>query len=158
MVAACLMGSMAADAREVMQDRCKQDVAFVPVLPNVPTAEARPGTPGTVILRRRSDGSTDWSNIFQTQLLGGGYVRWWCYTGSGTGIEPGVWKVNATEDGNRCLFSDVIDSCSGDSKVKRTASTWEHWTAERSRCGDRSTHFRARLGTGRSLQIECMGR
>ena len=143
-----------------MQDRCKQDVAFVPVLPSVPTAEARPGTAGTVVLKRRSDGRSDWSNIFQVQPLGGGYVRWWCYTGSGTGFEPGVFRVNEDDDGSRCSFSDVIRTCSPDPKVRRNAAAWgRNWTAERSRCDARpNTRYRARLGPGRSLEIECMGR
>lgn len=32
------------------------------------------------------------------------------------------------------------------------------WTPERSRCGDHSTRIRARLGSDRLRQTECLGR
>ena len=47
-----------------------------------------------------------------------------------------------------------IDSIS----IKLTDSSWEGWTPERSRCDNRSTKIRARLGKGRLLQIECLGK
>jgi hypothetical protein len=157
----CLLGATAvhAPAGEIMRDRCKQDVVFVPPLPSQPAADARPGMPGTVLLKRRSDGKNDWSNVFQMKLVEGGFVRWWCYTGGGTGFEPGVWQLNQGDDGTRCLFSDVIKDCHPDPNVRQAAPVWgRDWTAERSRCKDRSTKFRARLGSSRLLQIECMGK
>ena len=160
LAAAWVLGSLAAEAtaREVMQDRCKQDVVFIPFNPKIPGG-GRPGEPGTVILKRRSDGRSDWSRIFQGHPAGKGRVGWWCYTGPGTEFEPGVWQVNLEEDGSRCPFSDVIANCLGDSKVRHNAPVWARdWTAEQSRCRDGSTKFRARLGPKRSLQIECMGR
>ena len=157
---ACLLGFLSRPARagEVMQDRCRGEVAIVPVIPNVSTADARPGTPGTVVLKRRSDGNTDWSNIFQVQLIDSGHIRWWCNTGSGSVLDPGVWRVNQVDDGSKCEFSGLIANCRADLRVKSGAPVWGHWVPERSRCNDRSTKFRARLGPGRSLQIECMGR
>lgn len=157
---ACLLGfpGRPAMAGEVMQDRCSGEVAIVPVRPNVSTGEARPGTPGTIVLKRESDGHTDWSNIFQVQLVDSGHIRWWCNTGSGRVLDPGVWQVNQVDDGSKCEFSGRIPNCRADSRVKGGAAVWAHWVPERSRCNDRSTKFRARLGPGRSLQIECMGR
>ena len=168
LAAACVLGWVAAEATagEVMQDRCKQDVAFIPSIPNVPNSRLRPGMPGTVILKRKSDDRTDWSRIFE-ERGSGGRVDWWCYTGSGSGIEPGVWRVNESDgfedgsnDGKRCLFSgDTGPDCHPDPNVKHTSKVWEHWSSESSRCKDRSnTRFRARLGPHRSLQIECMGK
>ena len=144
-------------AGEVMQDRCKGEVAVVPINPNFPTGGARPGTPGTIVLKRRSDGHTDWSRIFEAAVGSSGYIAWWCNTGSGAALDPGVWRVNEVDDGSTCEFDSEISNCRGDLRVKAGSKVWEHWTAERSRCGDRSKKFRARLGPGRSLQIECMG-
>ena len=47
-----------ASANEVMTDRCSAEVAIVP------SYNARPNTPGTVVLTRDSSGNTAWSSPF----------------------------------------------------------------------------------------------
>ena len=45
-------------AREVMTDRCSAEVALVP------SYDARPDTPATIVLKRGSNGSTPWTPPF----------------------------------------------------------------------------------------------
>ena len=96
------------NAGELMTERCSGMVAIVP------SYDDMPNTPGTVILRRDSNGFSVWRHL-TVKLNSDGYIRWWC--------KP----------------------------------EGEEWTKERSRCGDRSTKIRARLGAWRELQIECLG-
>jgi hypothetical protein len=94
--------------REMMTERCSGTVAIVPSYDDMPS------TPGTVILKRGTNGFSEWKHV-TVKLNPDGYIRWWCH------------------------------------------SEGEGWTKERSRCGNRSTKIRARLGAWRELQIECLG-
>ncbi len=40
--------------------------------------------------------------------------------------------------------------------IKITSSAFQGWTAERSRCDNRSRKMRARLGPDRKLETECL--
>ncbi len=155
---------------EVMTDRCSADVAIVP------DYNARPDAFGTIILTRGLNGWSNWTPPFKVSLRGGGklkrgYIRWWCNSTIGNWMDPGTWRPNIDygktvlcavntvayvyggreEEGKKAL-----ETCSG--AVKGVGSSaWNGWTPERSRCNNRSTKIRARLGPNRLLQIECMG-
>src|SRR5438105_2674520 len=75
-----------AAAREVMTDRCSAEVAIVP------SYGARPDTPGTIILKRAPNGSTDWTPPFNVQLGASGHIRWWCHSTTGNFLDPGTWR------------------------------------------------------------------
>lgn len=140
--------------REVMTDRCGAEVAIVP------SFDARPDTAGAIILKRASNGSTDWTPPFTVGLGSRGHIRWWCHSTTGNFFDPGTWRIQELTVGTKCqIFADGSpESCRPDGNIKLSSSAWNGWTAERSRCGDRSTKIRARLGPGRLLQIECLGR
>jgi len=142
-----------AEAREVMTDRCSAEVAIVPVY------GSRPDTAGTVILKRAANGSTDWTPPFTVQLGDSGRIRWWCHSTSGNFLDPGTWRIEELTVGTKCqIFADGSpQQCRPDGSIKLGSSAWNGWTPERSRCGDRSTKIRARLGPNRLLQIECLG-
>ncbi|MEX0272248.1 hypothetical protein AB3R30_24310 [Leptolyngbyaceae cyanobacterium UHCC 1019] len=165
-----------ATAGEVMTDRCSSEVAIVP------SYNAQPMTPGTVLLTRDAGGQTPWSKPFKVQtggggLTGSGFIRWWCHSTTGNIFDPGTWRPEfdfakagiCVADGIGIIFggdqsdkegkkgSDIVKNCIG--AVKKIGSSARNgWTAERSRCDNRSTLVRARLGPSRLLQIECLGR
>ena len=141
-------------AREVMTDRCSAEVALVP------SYDARPDTPATIVLKRGSNGSTPWTPPFTVGLGGSGHIRWWCHSTTGNMFDPGTWRIKELIVGTNCdIYADgTPQSCHPDGSIKLGSSAWNGWTPERSRCGDRSTKIRARLGSNRLLQIECLGR
>jgi len=141
-------------AGEVMKDRCSAEVAIVP------SYNARPDTPGTVLLKRDANGGTNWTRPFRVQLGGSGHIRWWCRSTTGNMFDVGTWRIQDLQFGTKCELNadNSAERCKPDAKIKVGSSAWEGWTPERSRCGDRSTMIRARLGSNRLLQIECLGR
>jgi hypothetical protein len=165
-----------AAAGEVMTDRCSADVAIVPAYNDQPTK------PGTILLTRDAKGETAWSQPFRVQtggggLTGSGFIRWWCHSTTGNKFDPGTWRpdidfaklavcisggvgkifgdeTNSTTDKQD---ADLAKACLG--SVKKLGSSAKNgWTPERSRCDNRSTLIRARLGPNRLLQIECLGK
>ncbi|NDJ19608.1 hypothetical protein [Myxacorys almedinensis] len=173
---AILLTASPASAGEVMTDRCSSEVAIVP------SYNAQPMTPGTVLLTRDANGQTPWSNPFRVKtggggLTGSGYIRWWCHSTTGNIFDPGTWRPDidfakagvCVVDGIGVIFggdendkggkkgSDIVKNCLGAVK-KIGSSAKDGWTPERSRCGNRSTLIRARLGSNRLLQIECLGK
>lgn len=165
-----------ASAGEIMKDRCSSEVAIVP------SYNAQPMTPGTVLLTRDAGGQTPWSKPFRVQLggsglTGGGYIRWWCHSTAGNIFDPGTWRPEfdfaklaiCVSDGIGVIFGDeknttadpkskdLAKNCIG--AVKKIGSSAKNgWTPERSRCDNRSTMIRARLGPSRLLEIECLGK
>lgn len=155
--AALLSGTVFAQhamSSEVMTDRCSAEVAIVPYY------DARPDTPGTIILKRRSDQRTDWTPAAHVQLGSSGHIRWWCHSTTGNMFDPGTWRIKEVTIGTKCaIYPDgTPENCRPDGTLKVGSSAWSGWTPERSRCDDRSTNIRARLGPDRLLQIECLGR
>lgn len=163
-------------AGEIMKDRCSSEVAIVP------SYNAQPMTPGTVLLTRDAGGQTPWSKPFRVQtggggLTGSGFIRWWCHSTTGNIFDPGTWRPEfdfaklaiCVSDGIGVIFGDekntTADSKSKDlaknciGAVKKIGSSAKNgWTPERSRCDNRSTLIRARLGPNRLLEIECLGK
>lgn len=157
-----LVNTAYADGHEVMTDRCSAEVAFPP------SYNAKPFTHGTHVLKRGKDGWTGW-HTFKAELGDDGHVRWWCHSTTGNVFDPGTWRIHIDAAGaTACLVSAVstvatdgtaaptLASC--EKAIKITSSAFDGWTAERSRCGDHSNKFRARLGPDRLLQTECLGR
>jgi hypothetical protein len=140
-------------AGEVMTDRCSKEVAIVA------SYDARPDTPGSVILKRGSNGATGWTPAFTVRLGSSGHIRWWCHSTTGNMFDPGTWRIQELIVGTKCeIYADGSpQSCRPDGSIKLGSSAWNGWTPERSRCGNRSTNVRARLGPNRLLQIECLG-
>ena len=138
---------------EIMTDRCSAEVAFVP------TFNARPDSPNTIILKRGRNGKTNWTPPFTVGLGGSGHIRWWCHSTTGNMFDPGTWRITDLMVGTKCeIFADgTPENCHPDGSIKFGSSAWNGWTPERSRCGDRSRNIRARLGPKRLLQIECLG-
>jgi hypothetical protein len=168
-----------AAAGEVMKDRCSSEVAIVP------SYNAQPMTPGTILLTRDAGGQTPWSKPFRVQtggggLTGSGFIRWWCHSTTGNIFDPGTWRpdidfakaaicvvdaigtvLGPPADPNDPKGSDkgkdLAKTCVG--AIKKIGSSAKNgWTPERSRCDNRSTMIRARLGPSRLLEIECLGK
>jgi len=146
--------TLPASADEVMTDRCSAEVAIVPIY------AARPDSPGTIVLKRQANGSTNWTPPFRVQLGSSGHIRWWCHSTTGNMFDPGTWRIQEVRVGTECkIYADGSpESCRPDGALKIGSSAWNGWTPERSRCDNRSTLIRARLGPNRLLQIECLGR
>jgi hypothetical protein len=146
--------ALAVKASERMTDRCSAEVAIVP------SYNDGPATPGTIILKRDASGGTAWTAPFNIKLGGSGHIRWWCHSTTGNVFDPGTWRVDELYVGTTCDADEngLPSNCRVKPKIKLGSSAWEGWTAERSRCNDRSTKVRARLGKDRLLQIECLGR
>ena len=162
----CMALAPITNAGEVMLDRCGQMVAIVP------SYDDTPNTPGTVILRRRQPGVTNWTQPFTVKLSPEGRIRWWCQPAEGQLFVPeGTWRINRKKpfiglSGSVDVsVTDFTDNGSILSPRPSTVSTgltftssvWKGWTKERSRCDNRSTKIRARLGPWNELQIECLG-
>jgi len=141
-------------AGEVMTDRCSGEVSIVP------SYNSSPNTPGAVLLKRQSNGSTNWTQPFKVSLGRDGHIRWWCHSTTGNIFDPGTWRIQELILGTTCDMNanGSPQNCVPDVRIKVGSSTWQGWTPERSRCGNRSTKIRARLGPNRLLQIECLGR
>ncbi len=141
-------------AREVMTDRCSAEVAIVPSYVDQPETE------GTIILKRAQNGTTEWTPPFTVKLSSAGHIRWWCHSTTGNVFDPGTWRLKGLQVGTKCeIFADGRpESCRPDAGLEVGSSAWKGWTPERSRCDDRSNRIRARLGPGRLLQIECLGK
>jgi hypothetical protein len=156
--------SLAQAGNEIMTDRCSAEVAIVPSYGD------RPDASGTIILEREPNGSTAWTAPFQVRLGSDGHIRWWCHSTTGNWADVGTWRpeldptktfgcavggvVSIFEPGTGAKLAEK--TCPGALKVIGS-SAWEGWTPERSRCDNRSTVLRARLGPDRLLQIECFG-
>jgi hypothetical protein len=141
--------STAGAANEVMVDRCSAAVAIPP------SYDGKPGDPGTVVLMRGKDGKTDWTPPFTVKLGPSGHIRWWCNSTKGNWADPGTWRIQGAEVG---VKTDKNGDLQPTVKIKLTDSSWQGWTPERSRCDNRSTKIRARLGPDRLLQVECLGK
>jgi len=139
---------------ETMTDRCEAAVAIPP------SYDAGPTAPGTVILCRDASDRTPWTRPFHVQLGPRGHIRWWCNSTTGNLFDPGTWRLGIDRIGVAASYDEETGETgvTPDVGVEFSTSSWEGWTAERSRCGDRSTLIRARLGPKRLLQIECLGR
>jgi hypothetical protein len=153
-------------ARETLKDRCGKEVS-IPM-----SYDGKPGQEGAIVLQRPADGGwTSWSEPFTVELSPEGRVRWWCHSETGNFALSGVYKLS----GAFCKALGVLieaktEGPQGTSEAtgglcKKGADAWllnpqtsQGWTAERSRCDDHSTKLRARVGPGRRLEMECLGR
>jgi hypothetical protein len=84
----------------------------------------------------------------------GGRIRWYCNSTKGNWADPGTWRVKSVDVG---VKTNEQGDATPTVSIKLTDSSWKGWTPERSRCDNRSTKIRARLGPNRLLQIECLG-
>jgi hypothetical protein len=138
----------AAMANEVMTDRCSGDVAF-------PSAyDLGPDQPGTMFVTRGRTSGIGWSGSIRQQIDGNGHIRWWCHSTTGNWADPGTWTVDSSGVTYNC---DPDNNCTASVDASGHTVDVSGWTAERSRCDNHSNTFRARLGTNRLLQIECLG-
>src|SRR2546425_46852 len=85
--AAMLAPAMPASTGELMTDRCSDMVAIVP------SYDAKPNASGTVLLVRRPDGWTEWTEPFEVKLGPDGHIRWWCHSTTGNFFDPGTWRI-----------------------------------------------------------------
>jgi hypothetical protein len=139
-------------AAETLKDRCSAEVS----IPK--TYDGKPGQEGSMLLVRQSGKDwTDWTEPFVVNLGDDGHVRWWCHSTTGN------WALKAINKVSGQLCDEAGDSIGG--ICKKVTGGWvpdpetsEGWTAERSRCGDHSNKFRARLGPSRQLQMVCIGK
>jgi hypothetical protein len=143
-------------ANEIMTDRCSGDVAFVPNYDDGPRlATEVPGwvfpSPTYILTRGKSD-SIEWSIPFSVTTDDSGRIRWWCNSTAGNWADPGTWRIDGGYIGSKCTES----GCKPTADLTVTPQSSDGWTAERSRCSNRSSKIRARLGSGRLLQIECL--
>lgn len=156
------LGVSSAESHEVMTDRCSAEVAFPP------TYDANPTAHGTVVLKRGPNGYSPWTT-FRSGTGDDGHVRWYCHSTTGNVFDPGTWRVSVNAGAiTGCLLSigaavatdgsaaPAVASCL--KTISVGSSAFQGWTPERSRCGDHSTRFRARLGPDRLLETECLGR
>jgi hypothetical protein len=160
MLAVCSFASdRARAANEVMTDRCSKEVAITP------TYDAQPTAANTVILTRGQNGWSAWTKPFRVSLDGSGHIRWWCHSTTGNFFDLGTWRLGAPAKVASCAEGIGAVAETGDASglasckdaVKPGASAFQGWTPERSRCSNHSSLIRARLGTNRLLQIECLG-
>jgi len=140
-------------AKEIMTERCSAEVEFVY------SYNAPPGS-GGILLKRNNHGEAGWTAPFSVVTDKSGYIRWWCHSTTGNAFDPGTWRIEDLFVGTKCqIYADgTPEKCSPDGNFKIGSSAWNGWTAERSRCGDRSRKIRASLGRDRLLQIECLGK
>jgi hypothetical protein len=165
-VTSTTLTSTLVSANEVMTDRCSKDVAFVP------NYDANPSVPGTIVLTRDASGNSGWSQPFTVGKGSKGHIRWWCNNTTGNMFDPGTWRIDSPQSiggtavcvingvavisGNSNMTpAQVAKQCAG---VVRTygSSAWNGWTPEQSRCNSKSGKIRARLGSNRLLQTECL--
>lgn len=145
---------------ETMTDRCSSQVSLVPWFGGSPNAR------GTLTLKRGHNGETGWTKPFNVGLSQKGRIRWWCNSTTGNWADPGTWRFTASGFDTKCAIDLVSTAISKGSAgklcfpvkgLKFGSSASNGWTPERSRCSDRSSKIRARLGKGRLLQIQCLG-
>lgn len=152
---ACLLASLlsapAAHADELMTDRCSQEVAFT-------NYGSPPGSNGAIVLKRGSNGKTNWTPPFTVKLSDDGHIRWWCHSTQGNAFDPGTWRIQEIYAGTKCqIYADnTVDSCGPDGSLKIGSSAWKGWTPERSRCNSHTNRIRARLDGNRKLLIQCL--
>lgn len=147
-------------ANEIMRDRCSADVIFVPKYEDAPyidtdgTATGRKWAfpVGSILLTRTNNNSLEWSEPFTVQTDGSGRIRWWCSSSTGNWLDPGTWRIDGGQIGAKCGDSGCVPTAD----LTIVPQSWGDWTAERSRCDNRSNRIRARLGSNRLLQIECL--
>jgi hypothetical protein len=137
---------------ETMTDRCSGDVLFG----DGPTSPR----PKHLLMRGRS-GWTNWTTIFEQTLEEGHFVQWWCHSTTGNWADPGTWRF--TDASTACQvsggdLSDIPNGTEGDCSTSATITIRDvnGWTAERSRCGSRTSFFQARLGPNRLLETRCI--
>jgi len=157
-----VMSTSEAGSHEMMTDRCSGEVAFTPSYAAKPTAH------GTVVLKRNKEGYSPWTT-FSASTGDDGHVRWWCHSTTGNAFDPGTWRIHVDASGAIACLASVGAAVASDGAASASlasclktfkigSSAFEGWTPERSRCGDHSTKFRARLGPDRLLETECLGR
>ena len=154
-------------AGEVMQDACDAEVGF-------PSSfGGAPWSPGAMVLKRAPDGFSPWTPPFHVQLDGDGFMRWWCHSTTGDWLDAGTWWTLHFETipNVTCMIPASKPPLHPGAPVAcakmQLIALWgvDGWTAERSRCSDRSTVIRARLTSevvfGHSgpsrLETECLG-
>lgn len=136
-------------ANEVMTDRCSASVVF----PRAYTDS--PSSTGSVHIHRNRYGVSNWTKPFRVSLGSAGHIRWFCKSTKGNTFDLGTWRPSIGGLFLKCNpFSfnckpDVKDFGIGSSAI-------DGYTPERSRCNSRGSLIRARLGTARLLQIECL--
>lgn len=137
---------------EVMTERCSHEVAIV-------GWGKTPDSNGAVLLKRQG-GKTSWTPPFTVKLSDDGHIRWWCHSTTGNALDAGTWRIRNVDTGSGCkLRSDApAEDCSTIVSFSVTTSDWKGWTAERSRCSNRSNKIRARLEGNRKLRIQCLPR
>ncbi|HWO29736.1 MAG TPA: hypothetical protein VNO32_13155 [Candidatus Acidoferrum sp.] len=155
---------------ESLTDRCSGEVSF-------PTSYGAQATDlGAVIMKRGTNGYSDWTPIFTVGLDDSSHVRWYCHSTTGNFIDPGTWVLRST--GAACTFSgnggilkpssDAGGSSGGGGSggggsgvactttVNLVSTDSAGWTAEQSRCNGHTNRFRARLGPDRLLESLCV--
>lgn len=70
----------------------------------------------------------------------------------------GQVRLKRGKDGRTEWTDPFKVKLSKNGRIRWYCGSGRDWTAERSRCNDRSTLIRARLGKGRLLNIECLGK
>lgn len=135
-------------ANEVMTDRCGADVAFPK------SYDTHPISDGAMFLTRKGVSETKWSLPFRVVTNRDGYIRWWCNSTTGNWFDPGTWFLEKLVVGAKCDDRGCRPTI--DFSIKPPYTTISGWTAEKSRCDNRSSVIRARLGRDRLLEIECL--
>lgn len=156
-----LMAVSQAGANEVMTDRCSASVSFPTGYGGGPTSD------GAVIIDRRSDTLGQWSPPFRVSLSNDGHIRWWCNSTRGNVMDPATWIRDVDPKklfacivaiGTAIAESDAAAAAKCENPFTFGSSVVDGWTPERSRCNNRSTVVRGRLGSNRLLNIECLGK
>jgi hypothetical protein len=145
---------------ETMTDRCSAEVSFPPAYGGQPTDV------GALVLQRGIDGYSDWTPVFAVGLDNGGRVRWFCHSTSGNFVDPGTWRLRATNvacqfggsqaSGGEASATSLSSSVACSMTVNVYSADASGWTAEQSRCNDHSNMLRARLGPDRLLETLCV--
>ena len=165
---------------EVLLEACSAAVS-------IPRAgyDQSPLSQGAIIIHRDQSGNTGWTPPFRVQLGDSGRIRWWCDSTTGNWADPGTWRIHVEAGGlTACLVSvaaGAVATVATGGKASPAAiaagtlgcgksitissSAVNGWTAEQSRCTDRSNLIRARLTSDqvgitsgpRRLQIQCLG-
>jgi hypothetical protein len=152
-LAAAPILTASAASKEVLTDRCSDEVSIVAFY------DALPGSSKAFLVKRPPGGETAWTPAITVRLSKAGYFRWWCHSTTGNAFDPGTWRIEDISAGIKChIFTDgTPEKCEPDGNIKIGSSAWNGWTPEESRCKDRSTKIRVQLGRNRLLQIECLG-
>jgi hypothetical protein len=157
-----ILASNPAVAQEKLLDRCSSAVAFPA------TYSGEPDSQGTVVINRGANGATEYTPVFRVQTKDN-YIRWWCQSTTGNAADPGTWRIRSFNIEKAGMCGVGIVKVVGDTSqlaalapcatmLKIGSSAKNGWTAERSRCDNRSTLISVRLDRDRKLRIRCMGR